>query len=39
MERLETRMKLLEDEQRGGIDLTRFYGPPGRMPDGQTPDD
>ena len=27
MERLETRLKLLEDEQRGGIDLTRFYGP------------
>jgi hypothetical protein len=39
MERLETRMKLLEDEQRGGIDLTRFYGPPGRMPDGPTADD
>ncbi|MHB8861147.1 MAG: hypothetical protein ACYC6N_02000 [Pirellulaceae bacterium] len=30
MERLETRLKLLEDEQRGGIDLTRFYVPPGR---------
>ena len=29
MERLETRIKLLEDEQRGGIDLTKFYGPPG----------
>ncbi len=27
-ERLETRIKLLEDEQRGGIDLTRFYGSP-----------
>jgi hypothetical protein len=26
-ERLETRLKLLEEEQRGGIDLTRFYGP------------
>ncbi|MHB8971482.1 MAG: hypothetical protein ACYC3X_08235 [Pirellulaceae bacterium] len=38
MERLETRMKLLEDEQRGGIDLTRFYGAPGRMPDGHLPD-
>lgn len=29
MERLETRLKLLEDEQRGGIDLTKFYGPQG----------
>lgn len=28
MERLEVRIKLLEDEQRGGIDLTRFYGTP-----------
>jgi hypothetical protein len=27
MERLETRLKLLEDEQRGGIDLTKFYAP------------
>ena len=26
MERLETRLKLLEDEQRGGIDLSQFYG-------------
>ncbi len=26
MERLETRIKLLEDEQRGGIDITKFYG-------------
>jgi hypothetical protein len=39
MERLETRMKLLEDEQRGGIDLTRFYMPPGRLLDGKLPDD
>ena len=29
MERLETRLKLLEEEQRGGIDLSRFYNPPG----------
>ena len=33
LERLETRLKLLEDEQRGGIDITQFYGlgapPPG----------
>ncbi len=26
MERLETRMKLFEEEQRGGIDITKFYG-------------
>lgn len=25
MEQLETRIKLVEDEQRGGIDLTKFY--------------
>jgi hypothetical protein len=29
LDRLETRLKLLEDEQRGGIDLTKFYGPNG----------
>jgi hypothetical protein len=34
MERLETRVKLLEDEQRGGIDLTKFYGPSGQLPKG-----
>ena len=28
MEQLEKRIKLLEEEQRGGIDLTKFYGPP-----------
>jgi hypothetical protein len=27
LDRLETRLKLLEEEQRGGIDITRFYGP------------
>ena len=26
LERLETRMKLVEEEQRGGIDITKFYG-------------
>ncbi len=26
-DRLESRVKLLEEEQRGGIDITRFYGP------------
>jgi hypothetical protein len=25
VERLETRLKLLEEEQKGGIDLTKFY--------------
>ena len=29
LERLEARIKLVEEEQKGGIDLTRFYGPPG----------
>lgn len=28
MERLEGRLKLIEDEQRGGIDLSKLYGPP-----------
>jgi len=28
MERMEHRMKLLEDEQQGGIDITKFYTPP-----------
>ncbi len=28
VEQLATRIKLLEDEQQGGIDLTKFYGPP-----------
>ncbi len=34
VERLETRLKLMEDEQSGGIDLTRFYGPP-KSPSGE----
>ncbi len=29
MERTEARLKLLEEELKGGIDLTRFYGPGG----------
>jgi hypothetical protein len=29
LERLEMRIKLIEEEQRGGIDLTKFYPPPG----------
>jgi len=28
MERVEARLKLLEEEQKGGIDLTKFYNPP-----------
>ncbi len=28
IERLETRLKLFEDEQQQGIDITKFYGPP-----------
>lgn len=28
LEQLETRMKLIEEEQRGGIDLSQFYEPP-----------
>ena len=28
IERLETRLKLVEEEQRGGIDLSQFYTPP-----------
>jgi hypothetical protein len=28
MERVESRLKLLEEEQKGGIDLSRFYGRP-----------
>jgi len=28
LEQLEMRLKIMEDEQRGGIDLTKFYQPP-----------
>ena len=28
IERLEQRLKLLEEESQGGIDLTRFFQPP-----------
>jgi hypothetical protein len=28
VERMEKRIKLLEEEQKGGIDLTKFFGPP-----------
>lgn len=33
MERVEGRLKLLEEEQRGGIDITRFYGGGAAPPD------
>jgi hypothetical protein len=40
VERLETRVKLLEDEARGGIDLTKFYGTPAApLPNVKPPDD
>ena len=32
VERMEARLKLLEEETKGGIDLTRFYAPPGGGP-------
>jgi hypothetical protein len=33
VERLETRIKLLEEEQKGGIDLTRLYAKPTQPPE------
>ena len=33
LEQLESRLKLLEEDQRGGIDITKFYErPPGTVP-------
>lgn len=32
VDRLEARMKLVEEELKGGIDITRFYGVPGQAP-------
>jgi hypothetical protein len=32
VERLEARLKLVEEEVKGGIDITRFYTPPGDAP-------
>jgi hypothetical protein len=32
LEQLESRLKLLEEEQRGGLDLTKFYQPPPGAP-------
>ena len=37
VERMETRLKLLEEEQRGGIDISRYYTPPPSEPGGGTP--
>jgi len=37
VERMETRIKLLEDEQRGGIDITKFYGSADPHPRGAPP--
>ncbi|HVU85820.1 MAG TPA: hypothetical protein VHD36_00765 [Pirellulales bacterium] len=37
VERLETRLKLLEEEQKGGIDLTKFYGRTAHLPDDDEP--
>ncbi|MEX2176788.1 MAG: hypothetical protein WD872_20645 [Pirellulaceae bacterium] len=40
VERLEQRLKLLEEEGRGGIDITKFYGPStGPLPNVAPPDD
>ena len=40
VQRLEARVKLLEEEGRGGIDITKFYGKAGApLPNVQPPDD
>jgi len=40
VQRLEARIKLLEDEARGGIDITKFYGRPSApLPNVPPPDD
>ena len=40
VQRLESRVKLLEEEARGGIDITKFYNKSGAMlPNVQPPDD
>jgi hypothetical protein len=40
VQRLEARIKLLEDEARGGIDITKFYGKPSApLPNVPPPDD
>ena len=37
LEQLEMRLKLVEEEQRGGLDLTKFYERPDAVPPGGTP--
>jgi hypothetical protein len=40
MERVETRLKMMEEEsRRGAVDLTKFYGPDTRLPAVPPPDD
>jgi hypothetical protein len=39
VQRLETRLKLLEEECRGGIDITKFYARPDATPSVPPPDD
>jgi hypothetical protein len=39
VQRLEARVKLLEDEARGGIDITKFYGKTGESPSTAPPPD
>ena len=39
VQRLEARVKLLEDEARGGIDITKFYGKSGAPLPNLPPDD
>ena len=40
VQRLEARVKLLEDESRGGIDITKFYSKTDRpLPNVPPPDD
>ncbi|QDV68614.1 hypothetical protein Poly24_23240 [Rosistilla carotiformis] len=37
MERLETRLKIMEEEQRHGLDITKFYVDPKKRPDDSDP--
>jgi hypothetical protein len=39
MERVEARMKLVEEELKGGIDITRFYAPPTSAAQPEKPDE
>jgi hypothetical protein len=33
LEQMEMRLKILEEEQRGGLDITKFYGRPAADPE------